>query len=73
MKKTLVALAVLMAASSANAAIEVYNQDGVSVNLKGDIEVVYRNDVTGSSQMQQRIEDADFGFDIRYMVNHGKR
>lgn len=69
MKKTLVALSVLMAASSANAAIELYNQDGISVNLKGDIEVVYRNDVSGSSQMQQRIEDADFGFDIRYMVN----
>ncbi|NVD06359.1 porin [Vibrio sp. JPW-9-11-11] len=72
MKKTLVALLVASAATAApfaNAAIELYNEEGVTVNLKGDIEVVYRNDVDGSSQMQQRIEDADFGFDIRYMVN----
>lgn len=72
MKKTLLALSVMVAATaatSANAAIEIYNEEGVSVSLKGDIEVVYRNDVKGSSQMQQRIEDADFGFDVRYMVN----
>ena len=43
MKKTLLALAVMTAAGSANAAIEIYNQDGVSVGLKGDIEVVYSN------------------------------
>jgi predicted porin len=72
MKKTLVALSVLAASAAApfaNAAIELYNEEGITVNLKGDIEVVYRNDVKGHSQMQQRIEDADFGFDIRYMVN----
>ncbi|CAK2433209.1 putative porin [Vibrio crassostreae] len=68
MKKTLLALAVMTAAGSANAAIELYNQDGVTVNLKGDIEVVYKNSLTTSS-MEQRIEDADFGFDIKYMVN----
>ncbi len=72
MKKTLVALSVLAASAAApfaNAAIELYNEEGITVNLKGDIEVVYRNDVDGDSQMEQRIEDADFGFDIRYMVN----
>jgi predicted porin len=76
MKKTLVALSVLAASAAApfaNAAIELYNEEGITVNLKGDIEVVYSNDLKvdgeGSSQMQQRIEDADFGFDIRYMVN----
>jgi len=72
MKKTLVALSVLAASATApfaNAAIELYNQEGITVNLKGDIEVVYRNDTKGHSQMEQRIEDADFGFDIRYMVN----
>ncbi|WP_122053535.1 MULTISPECIES: porin [Vibrio] len=69
MKKTLLALAVMTAAGSANAAIEIYNQDGVSVDLKGDIEVVYSNEYKKGSSMEQKIEDADFGFDIKYMVN----
>ncbi|MDC5848219.1 porin [Vibrio europaeus] len=67
MKKTLVALSVL-AAASAQAGIEIYNQDGVTVNLKGDIEVTYQNSRTSSS-MTQQIEDADFGFDVRYAIN----
>ncbi|MEZ9396120.1 porin [Vibrio splendidus] len=69
MKKTLLALAVMTAAGSANAAIEIYNQDGVSVDLKGDIEVVYSNEFEKGSSMEQKIEDADFGFDVKYMVN----
>ncbi|MEH0666263.1 porin [Vibrio scophthalmi] len=68
MKKTLVALAVL-AAGSAQAGIEVYNQDGVTVNLKGDIEVVYVKDTAKDSEFTQEIQDADFGFDVRYAVN----
>ncbi|ROV58851.1 porin [Vibrio ponticus] len=67
MKKTLVALSVLVAASSAQA-IELYNQDGVSVNIHGDIEVTYQNSFDHSS-MKQQIEDADFGFDVRYALN----
>ena len=67
MKKTLVALSVLLAATSAQA-IELYNQDGVSVNLVGDIEVTYQNSFSDSS-MKQQIEDADFGFDARYALN----
>jgi predicted porin len=67
MKKTLVALSVL-AAASAQAGIELYNQEGVTVNLKGDIEVTYQNSKTHSS-MTQQIEDADFGFDVRYAMN----
>lgn len=67
MKKTLVALSVL-AAASAQAGIEVYNQDSVSVNLHGDIEVTYQNSKSSKS-MTQQIEDADFGFDVRYAIN----
>ncbi|WP_295894158.1 porin [uncultured Vibrio sp.] len=67
MKKTLLALAIAASATSVQA-VEIYNQDGVSVDLHGDIEVVYKNSTTSSS-MQQKIEDADFGFDVRYMVN----
>jgi len=68
MKKTLLALAVLAAAGSAQAGIELYNQDGVTVNLKGDIEITYQNSIYSSS-MSQQIEDADFGFDVRYAMN----
>jgi|GEM_PF-1190413 len=68
MKKTLLALSVLAAAGTAQAGIEVYNNEGVSVNLKGDIEITYQNSTTSSS-MSQQIEDADFGFDVRYAVN----
>jgi predicted porin len=67
MKKTLVALAVLTAASSAQAFV-VYDQDKITVDLKGDIELQYQN-TFDSSSMKQEIEDADFGFDVRYMIN----
>ncbi|MGF1776478.1 porin [Vibrio nomapromontoriensis] len=68
MKKTLVALAVL-AAGSAQAGIEIYNQDKVTVNLKGDIEVVYLKGVADGASTKQEIQDADFGFDTRYAIN----
>lgn len=67
MKKTLVALSVLAAATSVQA-IELYNQDGVTVGIHGDIEVVYKNTFEHSS-VKQEIQDADFGFDVRYAVN----
>ncbi|MFA0414576.1 porin [Vibrio renipiscarius] len=67
MKKTLVALSVLLAATSAQA-IELYNQDGVTVDIHGDIEVTYQNSFDHSS-MKQQIEDADFGFDVRYALS----
>ncbi|WP_162063683.1 porin [Vibrio taketomensis] len=66
-EKTLVALSILAAATSAQA-IELYNQDGVTVDIHGDIEVTYQNSFSDSS-MSQQIEDADFGFDVRYALN----
>lgn len=68
MKKTLVALSVLAASAGSAQAFEVYNQDGVTVGLHGDIEVVYKN-ALDSSSYQQEIQDADFGFDVRYAIN----
>ncbi len=68
MKKTLVALSVLMAATSAQA-IELYNQDGATVNMGGDIEVRYKKDVKKDSEFKQEIDDSDLNFDIRYAVN----
>lgn len=68
MKKTLVALSVLAAASSAQA-IELYNQEGVSVNMTGDVEIRYVQDIGDNQDLKQEIDDADFGFDTRYAVN----
>ncbi|MDN3683504.1 hypothetical protein QW180_02450 [Vibrio sinaloensis] len=67
-KKTLVALSVLMAATSAQA-IELYNQDGVTVDLAGDVEIRYKKGTAEDSELKQEIDDADFGFDTRYAVN----
>nr|WP_237485541.1 porin [Vibrio hippocampi] len=69
MKKTLVALSVLAASNSAFA-IELYNKDKVSVNMTGDVEVVYLKPLTDGEDFQQEIQDADFGFDVQYMVNN---
>lgn len=68
MKKTLVALSVIMAATSAQA-IELYNQDGASVNMGGDIEVRYVKDTEKDSEFKQEVDDSDLNFDIRYAVN----
>ncbi|WP_394152758.1 porin [Vibrio maritimus] len=68
MKKTLVALSVLAAAGSAQA-IELYNQDKVTVNMTGDVEVRYVKGKADGSELTQQINDADFGFDTRYQVN----
>ncbi|WP_070963020.1 porin [Vibrio sonorensis] len=68
MKKTLVALAVMVAAGSAQA-IELYNQDGVSVDLSGDVEVRYIKKTDENANTTQQIDDADFGFDTRYQIN----
>ncbi|MEC7941520.1 MAG: porin, partial [Pseudomonadota bacterium] len=69
MKKTLLALAVMTAAGSAQA-IELYNQDGVSVNLTGDVEIRYKQAIGDNQDLKQEIDDADFGFDTRYDVNN---
>ncbi|MGD8170195.1 porin [Vibrio sp. TRT 21S02] len=67
MKKTLVALAVLAAGSAQ--AVELYNQDGATVNMGGDIEVRYVQSTDKGSEFKQEIDDSDLNFDIRYAVN----
>ncbi len=69
MKKTLLALSVLLASTAANAGIEVYNKDGATVNIGGDLEVVFKKDVKKDAKTEQQIQDADIKFDIRYAVN----
>ena len=68
MKKTLLALAVVTAAGSAQA-IELYNQDGATVNLGGDIEVRYVEKTEKGDEFKQEIDDSDLNFDIRYELN----
>jgi predicted porin len=69
MKKTLLALSVLVASSAANAGIELYNQDDVSVTLGGDLEVAYVKNTTKDSNPGQDLQDADFSFDVRYAAS----
>lgn len=69
MKKTLLALAVMAAAGSAQAGINLYDSEGVTVDFGGDIEVVYKNSFTKDSDFKQEIQDADFSFDTRYAIN----
>jgi predicted porin len=69
MKKTLLALSVLVASTAANAGIEIYNKDGATVNLGGDLEVVYKKSFDKDSTPEQQIQDADIKFDVRYAVN----
>ncbi|UGA53781.1 porin [Vibrio sp. VB16] len=69
MKKTLLALSVLLASTAANASIEVYNKDGATVNIGGDLEVVYVKGTDDGSHVEQQIQDADIKFDVRYAVS----
>ncbi|WP_050796259.1 porin [Vibrio sinaloensis] len=49
--------------------MELYNQDGVTVDLTGDVEIRYKKSLAEDSELKQEIDDADFGFDTRYAVN----
>ncbi|MUL10091.1 porin [Aliivibrio fischeri] len=69
MKKTLVALSVLAASAGSAQAFELYNQDGVTVDMGGDIEVVYLQKTEKDHDLQQEIQDADVKFDVRYAIN----
>ncbi|WP_238831390.1 hypothetical protein [Vibrio vulnificus] len=52
-------------AGSANAAFNLYDKDGVTVDLKGDMEVRYQKDAAKGSELTQNIHDADFALDIQ--------
>nr|VVV03685.1 Porin-like protein H [Aliivibrio wodanis] len=69
MKKTLVALSVLAASIGSAQAFEIYNEGGVTVDMGGDIEVVYLQKTEKGHDFQQEIQDADVKFDVRYAVN----
>ncbi|AGH82291.1 porin-like protein H [Psychromonas sp. CNPT3] len=74
MKKTILAIAItgLFAATAAQAAT-VYEADGVTIDLYGDVEVQYLNDTAKDSDKDGviLIDDADFGFGLTYDVGNG--
>ena len=69
MKKTLIALAVLVAAGSVNAAT-VYDKDGVSFALSGDVDVNFKKDrAVDSADAAINLDDADFSFELGSAIN----
>ncbi len=69
MKKTLLALAVMTAAGSANAAINVYDNNGVKVDLSGAAEVQYFDGFEKSKDATIRLDDGDFAINATYAIN----
>ncbi|PJC87659.1 hypothetical protein CSW98_00590 [Vibrio sp. HA2012] len=69
MKKTLIALSVLVAAGSVNAATTVYENDGVKVGVHGEIAIHYEQAEGTDKDAAIIIDDADFGFDAESAIN----
>jgi predicted porin len=68
MKKTLIALSVLVAAGSVNAAT-VYDNDGFALDVYGDAEIKYVQDIGANKEAYFKRDDADFGFNVSSKVN----
>ncbi len=69
MKKTLIALSVLVAAGSVNAATTVYENDGYKVGVHGEIAIHYEQAEGTDEDAAILIDDADFGFDVESAIN----
>ncbi|GLO60465.1 porin [Vibrio sp. MACH09] len=68
MKKTLIALSVLVAAGSVNAA-EIYNKDGNTFNFGGKLDVQYKKSQTPDADPKLQADDAEFNFEVIRQVN----
>ncbi|NOI66313.1 porin [Vibrio sp. 99-8-1] len=68
MKKTLIALSVLVAAGSVNAA-EIYNKDGNTFNFGGKLDVQYKKSLTPDADPKLQADDAEFNFEVIRQVN----
>ncbi|WP_413110576.1 porin [Thaumasiovibrio sp. DFM-14] len=71
MKKTLLALAVpaALVAGSASAGVNLYNSDGVTVDLSGAAEVQYYKDGLKDDEDKIRLDDGDLALDVVVDVN----
>ncbi|MFC1507664.1 porin [Pseudomonadota bacterium] len=72
MKKTLLALAVpaLLAAGSATAGINLYDQDGVKTDLTGAAEVQYFQGYDKDSDAKIRLDDGDLGVNTTVAISN---
>lgn len=68
MKKTLIALSVLVAAGSVNAAT-MYQAEGLSVDVFADFDVDYEKSAGVDKEAAIRLDDSDFGFSVTSEVN----
>ncbi|HIF9226600.1 TPA: porin [Photobacterium damselae] len=69
MKKTLLALAVVTAAGSAQAGVNLYDNNGVKVDLSGAAEVQYRNTYDPFDDAELRLDDGDLALNTTVAVN----
>ncbi|HIF9064813.1 TPA: porin [Photobacterium damselae] len=69
MKKTLLALAVVTAAGSAQAGVNLYDNNGVKVDLSGAAEVQYRNTYNPFDDAELRLDDGDLALNTTVAVN----
>ncbi|OOF32374.1 porin [Salinivibrio proteolyticus] len=71
MKKTILAMAVpaLLAAGSASASINLYDADGVKVDLSGAAEVQYFQDVGNDKDGMWRLDDGDLAVNTEVAVS----
>jgi predicted porin len=72
MKKTILAMAITGLFATTAQATNVYDMDGVKVDLFGDAEVQYVNDIAERVDDKViRIKEANFGFDLGYDIGNG--
>ena len=69
MKKTLLALSVL-AAGSAQAGVNLYDSEGVIVDVSGAAEVQYIQEYTANSDSKFRLDDGDLAFNTTVPVSN---
>jgi predicted porin len=69
MKKTLIALSVLVASSAASANVELYNKDGAQLSLFGKVDVEFVKGLKKDTDPKIDVEDAEFGFTMSKVIN----
>jgi len=69
MKKTLLALAVLTAAGSAHASVNLYDSGGVTLDVSGAAEIQYREDYDPANDAEIRLDDGGVAFNTKVQIN----
>lgn len=69
MKKTLLAIAITGLFGASAQAATVYDADGMSVDVFGDLEVRMQKETADGSDLVMKTDDSDFGFKVTQAVN----